>query len=64
MRREKPDLYEKSIDLERTINEKRKKLGKDEVFLSNFKVPLDQVDSVPQMNLFEDDACESGYCMV
>lgn len=37
------DLFEKSVLLERTMNERRKALGKDPVWLTRFCKPLDQV---------------------
>lgn len=64
MRRDQPELYEKSVQLEKFINDKRTAAGKDRVYLSTKLIPLDQIEDAPQMSMFEEDACESGYCMV
>lgn len=66
MRRDEPELFQKSVDLERKINEKRQVLGRDPVWLSDFQAPLDQAVPVAQDSLpFESDIdgeCGSGYC--
>lgn len=73
MRAEHPELFQKAVDLEVVLNRKRAALGKDNIFLSYKCKPLDQAIpeqaiAVPplqyQLPLFEEDACESGYCMV
>ena len=71
MRREKPDLFAATADLERTLNQKRAAIGKDAVYISGVgarkALPIDQ--AIPdQLGLFpawidEQDGCESGYCM-
>jgi len=64
MRRDKPDLFQKAVELERWLNYKRDKIGKDPVYLNQRLVPLDQAVG-DQSNFFEIvDNCESGYCMV
>lgn len=59
---ETPELWEKSCDLEDTLNERRAKLGKDPVYLTRHGVPLRtiQVDAQQTLGL---DGCDSGYCM-
>lgn len=42
MKREVPDLYEKSVWLESLLNARRDRLGKDHVWLTRFAKPLDQ----------------------
>lgn len=66
MRDKQPDLFAKSVELERFINARRAALGKDKVWFSRALKPLDKaVGDVSQPSLFEDDdACESGFCMV
>jgi hypothetical protein len=71
MRREKPDLFAATAELERMLNQKRATIGKDAVYISGVgarkALPMDQ--AIPnQLGLFpewidEQDGCESGYCM-
>lgn len=66
MRRDEPDLFWKSVELERTLNERRGKLGKDQVYLTRFNMPLDQAigeaqDMLPGFGP-DADSCDSGYC--
>lgn len=64
--RERPDLWNKSIELEDTLNERRQMLGKDPVFLTRFGVPLaEAIDTDQELLPFitdDDGSCESGYC--
>jgi hypothetical protein len=62
LRNEQPDLFDRAVSLEQRINEKRVSLNRDRVYLHRALQPLDQAVG-QQYNLFEDDACESGYCM-
>jgi PP-loop superfamily ATP-utilizing enzyme len=66
MRRDEPELFEKSVDLERKINEKRTRLGMDHVWLSDRLRPLDEAIFEAQEPLnFEQDGpegCDEGYC--
>lgn len=71
MRRERPELFFKVAELERTLNARRTMIGKDEIYISGVGArrgqPIDV--AVPyQLGLFpewidEQDGCESGYCM-
>lgn len=64
LRRKRPDLFQKAVELEEILNKKRLAMGRDDVFLTGRGKPLSQVVS-DQPLLFEvEDACESGYCMV
>ena len=69
MRREKPNLFSKAVDLEQLLQERRKTLGKDKVYLSSIggRKEVDLADVIPdQLGLFEwqeEEGCESGYCM-
>lgn len=64
--RERPDLWQKSIELEDTLNERRTMLGKDPVFLTRFGVPLAEAINTdqPLLPMFDDDdgSCDSGWC--
>lgn len=68
MRQQQPHLFAKAVQLERLINERRARIGRDQVWLTRKLKPLDLVTTdLTQASLFEEtesDACESGYCMV
>ena len=61
MRRDKPEMFQRAIELEEHINDKRNALGRDRVYLHPSLVPLDQAVGI-QYTLFEDEPCDSGYC--
>ena len=69
MRRERPELFAKSVELEQLLQERRKALGKDFIYLSGIggRKELNLNDVIPeQLGLFgweEEEGCESGYCM-
>jgi hypothetical protein len=67
MRQERPELFERVIQLEEMLNAKRAAIGKVQVFISGRCKPL-SVAIPDQLGLFpswvdEQDGCESGYCM-
>lgn len=64
MRRDEPELFEKSAALEDLLNERRGALGKDPVFLTRFAKPLRQAIGEAQAGLFgnEWDADEGYRC--
>lgn len=64
MRREEPDLFWRAVELERTLNERRRRLGKDPVWFTDRLRPLDEVVSGEQLPMFgeEELGCLSGYC--
>lgn len=69
MRRHEPELFWKSVDLERTLNERRDMLGKDHVWLTRFNKPLDEAiqpeqDVLPglEYDYGDDGGCDSGAC--
>jgi len=67
LKRDEPDLFAKSVALERMLNERRAELGKDRVWLTRFAQPLDEVVT-DQLVLGLDDPgvadapCDSGHC--
>lgn len=62
LKRDTPDLWEKSCHLEDTLNERRVLLGKDPVFLTRHGIPLrDTLDD--QLAFDGMDGCDSGWCM-
>lgn len=66
MKRDEPELWAKSVALERLLNDRRATLGKDPVWFSGALVPLDEAISPDGDQLgfnLEGSDCESGYCM-
>ena len=69
MRREQPELFERAADLERTLQDRRKALNKDMVYISSIggRKERNLRDVIPeQLGLFNwepEEGCESGYCM-
>jgi hypothetical protein len=63
LKRDTPDLFEKSCALEDLLNVRRTELGKDSVWLTRFARPLREV-IVDQLQLFPDHGsdCDSGFC--
>lgn len=70
MRRDEPDLFEKSVLLEKTINERKAMLGRDPIWMTRFGKPLDEAIGVAQDMLpgFDDGigetGCDEGVCFV
>jgi len=68
MRRDEPDLFWQSVELERLLNDRRDMLGKDHVYLTRFARPLDQAVGEAQQTLFNDEggpeSCDEGVCFV
>ncbi len=67
-RENEPELFRKSVALEKLLNERRATIGKDPVWFTDKLVPLEQATSPHrQLPMFgaeiTEDACESGYCM-
>lgn len=60
------DLFEKSVELEETLNRRRERLGKDHVYLTRFGIPLrEAVDTDQELIPWSDDvngSCDSGWC--
>lgn len=60
---EHPDRFAASVELENILNERRDRLGKDHVYLSGFKKPLNVAITVTSEH--EDDTtCDSGFCFL
>lgn len=58
-----PDLFAAAVDLEHKVNEKRARLGRDEMRLCYNLIPLEKAIQHSQLDMFDGDACESGFCM-
>ena len=64
LKNETPDLFEKAVELEKYLSERNEARGRDKLFLHRRTIPLDQAVGDQTMMFEDDDACESGYCMV
>lgn len=70
MRRDDPELFEKSADLEDLLNERRDTLGKDRVYLTRFGRPLREAIGAAQDTLpifdtgYDGESCDEGVCFV
>lgn len=67
LRKNHPDRFAKAVELERIENEKRRALGKDEMWMSSLLKPLDEaIVDTGQLELFDEDddgTCDiGGYC--
>lgn len=65
MRRDEPDLFQRAVDLERRVVEKRAAIGKHPLYLTRFGRPLDEAIDEAQSTLpgFEGhESCDEGYC--
>lgn len=66
LRLHRPDLFDKSVALEKQVSDRRVAMGLDGVFLTNRLKPLDVAvpEGAEQLGLFgdEDAACTTGYC--
>jgi hypothetical protein len=67
MRRDEPVLFQKSVDLESVLLERRKTLGRDPIYLTRFGKPLAEAIQERQSDLPglldpDTDSCDEGYC--
>lgn len=65
-RRDQPELFERACALEDLLNDRRRMLGKDPVFLTRFNRPLGEAVAAAQdflPGLFDDEPlCDNGAC--
>lgn len=64
LKRNQPALFNRAVELEQIMNEKRARMGKDNLFLHSRCQPL-AIATGDQLSLFEADCtnqCDSGYC--
>ena len=66
MRRDRPELFDKAVRLEATLNRRRERLGKDPVYLTRFGKPLAEAVSEAGAELDfgtgPGETCDEGYC--
>jgi hypothetical protein len=65
MRRDEPDLFNKSVALEAKLNRSRESRGKHQVYLTRHGKPLDQAigEAQDMLPLIDWGSCDSGHCM-
>jgi 3'-phosphoadenosine 5'-phosphosulfate sulfotransferase (PAPS reductase)/FAD synthetase len=64
LRRNQPELFAKAEELEKMLNERRKMLNRDNVWLTRFNRPIGEVVADQMvLELGDLDNCESGYCL-
>lgn len=65
LKRHKPELFQKAVELEERMNERRRRLGKDEMWMTYHARPLAEVvgDADLQMEFDMPGGCASGYCL-
>jgi hypothetical protein len=65
MRRDEPELFALSADLESLMNQKRARNGQEAVYLTKYGKPITEAINEAQITLFDTsgpDSCDSGYC--
>lgn len=69
MRRDEPELFQKSVELERHLNTRRDAIGKDHVWFTGFNRPLDEAihEAQTPLDLWAEendgpDTRDSGHC--
>lgn len=66
LRRQRPDLFDDAVALEREVNERQVARGRDRVWLTRFGMPLDRAIGLPEPLLFDIDpgagACSGDAC--
>lgn len=62
-RRTEPELFAKSEELEAFINTRRAALGRDDVYLTRYGIPLGAAIQNPPSDNHDDGDCDSGWCM-
>ena len=67
MRRDEPELFWKSVELERHINTVRASLDRAPCYLTDKRMPLDEAAQEAGPTLFDEDTfnegkCDEGYC--
>ena len=62
LKRNEPDLFAKSVELEQTLRDRRAALGKDDVFFTSRMVPLSEAIDDQQVLAGMGDDCDSGWC--
>lgn len=62
MKRARPALFDSACELEKKLNDKRTRLKRDPVFMSQKQLPLGQVIGDQPLLFEEFENCDSGHC--
>jgi 3'-phosphoadenosine 5'-phosphosulfate sulfotransferase (PAPS reductase)/FAD synthetase len=65
MRRDEPELFEKSVELERILHEKADRFGHKRAYMTDVLVPLEEAIMEAPESLFAEfngGKCDSGFC--
>ncbi len=67
MRRDQPDLFWRTVDLERQLNERAVRIGHNLVYMTRFGKPLDEAiqEEQPELDFGTGpgaESCDEGYC--
>src|SRR3990172_3446954 len=64
LRRNKPELFDRAIELEKLLNLKRAALNRDPVWLTAKARPISEVVGNQPLLIPDEPPCDSGYCFV
>lgn len=66
MRRDEPELFDRAVQLERQMNDRRAAIGREPLYLTRFAKPLDEaiLTAQDELPLTSPDiaTCDDGYC--
>lgn len=62
MRSEDPERFAEVVTIERLLRDRRRRLGKDEVWMTDALRPIDEAVADQESFGWPDGNCESGYC--
>jgi len=67
MRRDEPDLFQKSVEIERYIIDQQTRRDRLPLYLTRFGKPLDEAiseaqDQLPGFESIGESGCDEGYC--
>ncbi|MBO2447153.1 phosphoadenosine phosphosulfate reductase [Actinomadura barringtoniae] len=64
LRRDDPDMFTRACHLENTINQRRRTLNRDPVWLTRYDAPLSEVVPLEDQLPFDDSdaTCDGGWC--
>jgi hypothetical protein len=63
MKKDDPALFQKAVDLEEYLTQKRYAMGRDRIYFHSSARPLDEAVIDAQPSFFDGDFCDSGYCL-
>ena len=65
LKRERRDLFDKAVKLEKLLGDRREELGRDRVYLTSRNKPLDEVvDDQLVLDFGGAETCDTGHCFI